>query len=126
MDGRTFDTMTRHLVAAQSRRQTIKALIGGTLGVGLGAVGLRGAARAQLTEESTHGACRVLLERCNENRDCCNPDKQNCNRVSRQCEDDAIRGEDRCCLERGQPCANSCECCRGLRCNPNTNTCRRT
>ena len=92
MDGRTFDKITRHLAAAQSRRQTIKALIGGTLGVGLGAVGLRGAARAQLTPESTRGACRVRLERCNENRDCCSPDKQNCNRVSRRCEDEASRG----------------------------------
>ena len=119
VDGDKFDKITRHLAAAQPRRQAVRAMIGGALGAGLAAVGLRGSALGQ-------DQCRNVLERCNEGRQCCDPRDTACKRVSRQCRDETFRGEDRCCLVRGRICSNDCECCRGLFCDRDRNECRET
>ena len=125
MDGRTFDKLTRHLAAAQSRRQTIKAVVGGALGVGLSAVGLRAAAQDDGLTIESHRRCRLVGEQCRRGGQCCDPKDTACARLSSECRNNDLTG-DRCCKTAHQKCVDSCECCRSLSCNPNTNTCRRT
>ena len=117
MDGRTFDTMTRHLAAAQSRRQVMRTLAGGTLGAALGVLGLREAAAQDAAN------CKSRLGSCNRTAQCCEEHDVSCRRLSRECrQDTGLRGE-RCCGIRGAKCAGDCDCCRGFTCRENE--CRR-
>jgi hypothetical protein len=110
MDPKHFDTLTRSLTAANSRRHALTALLGGTLGL-LGLVARDGTI-AKRRHHARVPKCRKLKARCKTKGDkyrCC--DKINrlyCDRVG--------GSGFRCCHDYQQVCSGPGECCRDLTC----------
>lgn len=84
-----FDELTRALASSTSRRQTLKAILGGALGgvLGLGSLGAALAAGCV-----PHGGA------CHSNNDCCS---HNCHHGTCSCK------------PTGVVCSNDRECCHG-------------
>ena len=93
MDGRCFDSVTRILATASSRRQATLAVGGGLLA---GLLGVRGAG----------AACGKLNDDCDRDRDCCR--RYTCD--NRKC-------KRRACGRLDARCKRDSDCCRRYVCS---------
>ena len=110
MDGHTFDTITRQLAVARSRRRAVAVLTARSLGFALGALGLRAVAT------QARDNCRLRLERCEQGSDCCEKEDVACRRLSRRCRDRRDLRRERCCGVTDATCSDDCDCCGGFNC----------
>lgn len=111
MEGPRFDSLTRRLVGAGSRRQVLRSLAATGAAALVARFGASEASAAEVTD------CTGLRQTCQRRRECCGGGRRDCARISRACDKDRLRGENRCCGTEGAPCGdNSCFCCIGLVC----------
>jgi hypothetical protein len=115
MDAERFDSWTRTLSEAASRRAAMRTLIGGGLAVARGWFGHDTVAAQDVGTTS----CRERLGNCDRSDQCCEAEEGHrigCARVSEECRRPQDFPGERCCGRRGAVCSDSCACCRGYVC----------
>lgn len=103
MDSNRFDSVTRGLATAESRRGAVKTLAAAGLGLGLARLGL-GAADAKKKLK------KQLNERCTKSKQCGKGLRCAFTEGADQCGNDGLI-EKTCCIPLGERCDYGCECC---------------
>jgi hypothetical protein len=98
VDAARFDALARRAMVTESRRQAVKCMAAGTLGLALARVGITGFAAKK---------CKQVTRKCDESSECC--DGLVCRRANSQHYYD--KTEKRCCKKVGAKCDDGFECC---------------
>jgi hypothetical protein len=108
MDGSRFDSATRILGSAATRRGSLAGLAAGLLAL---------AGQASVGARRDDRRCRNIRQICDRGGQCCGRTGEvACDRISRLCDDSRLRRDNRCCGTNRSRCDRSCDCCDPLVC----------
>lgn len=97
MDGERFDSLTKALAQAATRRRALKGI----------AVGLLGLTPTLGAMPAVAARCQRLQQRCDRPRDCCRDDA---------CKANGCQQGSRCCRRSAEGCNQHCDCCGNVLC----------
>jgi len=104
MDGRDFDTLTRALGSALSRRAVVPGLLAALVPAALTPAAVEGKRRRRVKAKGPCGDRGPVANRCQRHSDCC----------TGYCNKKAGRVYGRCrCRRQGQTCRKNRDCCHG-------------